>query len=172
MTFGEWEGSANKLDAAQLEMAEVAGYCWRHYTNCRTRQKVSILLICGRPGPISVHTPDVCYGGAGYNVVGSLEHYTTESPAGSADFTTACFCKPGPVAEPLRIFWAWSVGRRWAAPDNPRFSFAGSAALYKLYVIRPLASADEPLNDGVSVEFISALLPELQNCLSPEGSSP
>src|SRR6516165_9807301 len=97
MTIGEWEGRAHKVSDGERELAEMVGYCSRQYVNRRTGQEISVLLICGRPGPISVHTPDVCYAGQGYAVVGSPEHYKAGSDAGAADFLTAAFKKPAPT---------------------------------------------------------------------------
>ena len=31
---------------------------------------VGVLLLCGRPGPVSVHTPDLCFPGAGFQEAG------------------------------------------------------------------------------------------------------
>jgi hypothetical protein len=165
MSFGEWESHVKDISPAELEVAEVVGYCSREYVKRGDqKQRVTLLLICGRPGPISVHTPDICYAGAGYSVVGNVEHYPIKSDAVAAEFATACFSKPNPVPVPLRILWSWSDGGPWSAPDNPRLTFARSGALYKLYVLR---GTDQTLQkDDPCVEFLEALLPELQKCLS------
>src|SRR5690348_2531079 len=63
---GDWEGRELPLNRQTLAVAEVAGHVSRRYQNSRTGESVLMLLVCGRPGPISVHTPDVCYEGAGY----------------------------------------------------------------------------------------------------------
>ena len=166
MSLGDWEGHATELSSAQLAIAEVVGHCSRHYVNRRTGQEVTIALVCGRPGPISVHTPDVCYAGAGYAVVGDQEHYKAGSDA-AADFITARFAKPGAAPDPLRIYWSWSDGGPWSAPDNPRLAFARSRALYKLYVIRSLGDKDQPPDQDACAGFMNVLLPELRRCLSP-----
>ena len=49
-----------------MARAGIKGCVYRRYRNPRTGESVSVLLVCGRGGPISVHTPDVCYAGAGY----------------------------------------------------------------------------------------------------------
>ena len=65
-----------------------------------------------------------------------------------------------PTQEHLRIFWAWRApGGGWAAPGNPRLTFARSPALYKLYVIRQMASPDEELETDPALDLISRLLP-------------
>src|SRR3954451_18636542 len=67
---GDWNGQELALDPRQLTMAEIAGHVTRRYVNRRSGAAVTVLLVCGRPGPISVHTPDICYAGAGYELAG------------------------------------------------------------------------------------------------------
>ncbi len=166
MNLGEWEGQPVEMSPEQLAMAEIDGHCSRRYVNRRTGQEVRVLLVCGRPGPISVHPPDVCYTGAGYAVVAPPQrHHVEADPA--ADFMTTRFAKPGVEPDPLRIFWGWTDGGPLTAPDNPRLTFARAGALYKLYVIRRMGSTDEPLDHDACLDFINVLLPELQKCLSP-----
>jgi hypothetical protein len=166
MTLGDWEGEPAKMNERELAAAEVVGYASRHYINRRTGQSVTVLLICGRPGPLSVHTPDICYAGAGYGVVGSPENYRLSPGGQDAELRTARFQKPGVAPDPLRIFWAWSARGPWQAPENPRLTFARSAVLYKLYVIRRMGNTDEPLGNDPCIDFLGVLLPELQRCLS------
>src|SRR5207253_5526248 len=49
---------------------------------------------------------------------------------------------------------------------SPRLTFARHAALYKLYVIRPLRSLDQPLQeDEEGLEFMRLLVPQLEEAL-------
>ncbi len=163
--LGPWKGTAINLDATQMERAGAAGFVSRSYKDETRRAAVSMLLMCGRSGPVSVHTPEVCYDGAGYEMVGEpVEHPVKLGPLGTqARFRTVVMQKSDTaVPSYLRIFWAWSVpGQPWAAPANARAAFARQPALYKLYVIREVASPDELLDDDPAVAFIQRLLPEL-----------
>src|SRR5436190_11210209 len=58
---GDWESREEQLDPRQVVKAELTGSLVRHYTNRSTGVTVTVMLVCGRPGPISVHTPDVCF---------------------------------------------------------------------------------------------------------------
>ena len=120
--LGEWTSEPLPIDAKALRLAEVTGYLSRMYTNETTGEQVSILLICGRPGPIGVHTPDICYEGAGYQM-GVRSEATIEGilpePAG---FWSGFFYK-GRDPAPLHILWAWKDGPSWRAPASPRLSF-------------------------------------------------
>jgi Protein of unknown function (DUF3485) len=167
---GDWVGADTDVDKQQLDRAEAAGYLSRRYLQRRTGAEVSVFIICGRPGPIAVHTPDVCYGGLGFQVVGATHRYQYSGDAETppADFIWANFEKHDVVAPPtLRIYWAWKSGRGWRAPSNPRMTFGGASALYKLYLIyRPAPGA--ALNDhDPCQDFMSDFLPELEKALSP-----
>jgi hypothetical protein len=163
MNLGDWEGQAREVNLRELALAEVVGHLYRDYVNRRTGQKVSVLLVCGRPGPISVHTPDVCYRGVGYEIVGGQSKHQIKP----VELFTARFSKQGVPPEPLRIFWCWGSSGSWAAPDQPRLTFARAGALYKLYVVRSLPPAEEPLEKDPCLDFLRVLMPELQRCLFP-----
>ena len=167
MTLGDWEGHSVPTDERQFAQAEALGYFVREYVHKRTGQQITVMLVCGRPGPISLHTPDVCYLGAGYGVVGEREQYRMEDAPG-AEFTTARFAKQGVAPNPLRMLWAWSDRGPWQAPVVPRLTFARSTVLYKVYVIRRLANQDEPLRGDPCLDFLRVLMPELQARLSAE----
>jgi hypothetical protein len=165
--IGDWEGRSGEIDTKQLKIAEIVNYASRTYINRRTGQQLAILLICGRPGPISVHTPDVCYQGAGY-VMGRLVPYALRDAPGLArqpEFWAARFTKePGPQL--LNILWTWSNGGIWQAPEHPRFVFYRSKYLYKLYVIHAVSSTDDPVVDETTHAFLREFLPELNAALS------
>src|SRR5437879_3988680 len=65
-----WKGHDQEIDHQRIARAEAAGYLARTYTG-PSGQKVSVVVLCGRFGPLAVHTPDICYGGAGYEMLGT-----------------------------------------------------------------------------------------------------
>ena len=80
MTIGDWEGQAINVKSSRSGQRQLGGIM-RRYTNRLDGTTVSILLVCGRPGPVSVHTPDVCYDGAGYDLAaGALDPRTEDRP--------------------------------------------------------------------------------------------
>jgi hypothetical protein len=171
--IGDWEGKPSELDRRQLEAAGIAGHLVRRYVNRQNGEAVTLLIVCGRPGPIAVHTPDVCYSGIGFELREAVTKVTVEagSPPRPAEFCRGDFVKQGPAPSPsgLRIFWAWDAAGPWAAPENPRLTYAPYRALYKLYVVRELADRPgSPAGSDKGVEFLRALLPELDRCLFPD----
>jgi hypothetical protein len=166
MTLGDWDGQPGELDARQLAVADVSGHLLRRYVNRRSGAVVTVMLLCGRPGPVSVHRPEVCYGGAGYELAGPMAKHP--APAEAGEFWACRFQKfRAGVPEHLRVLYAWSATGKWEASESPRTAFARSAALYKLYVIREMARENEPLEEDPSVAFLRALVPALQKALFP-----
>src|SRR5262249_10183186 len=156
-----------ELGEREVAIGELEGYLSRRYVHRRTGVAVSALLVCGRPGPISVHTPEVCYAGAGYAQVGAPRAY--EGPAGSPSRVRVPDFEKRNVATPtlLRICLAWGSGGEWSAPANPRWAFAGRPWLYKFYVVREMTRAGEPLEGDPAGELIKGLVPQLQEALFP-----
>jgi Protein of unknown function (DUF3485) len=168
-TIGEWAGRPSDADPREMESAGIAGALLSRYANARTGRAVTVLLVCGRPGPISVHTPDICYSGAGYAMAAEpmrMPPGPGQSPWIS-EFSWADFDKQNAIApDRLRIGWAWFDGDAWASPGNPRLAYASRRYLYKLYVIR---QANEPLGPGEaepSAAFLGEFLPEVARALS------
>jgi hypothetical protein len=164
MKIGDWEGE----DIPQKPTAydrELSGSIQRKYTNIVTGQAVIIAVLCGRPGPICIHTPDVCYDASGYEVgtrnlvklPGSDDEFwqadAVRNRTASADTTR------------LRIFWAWNYGQGWQAAQDPRAEFAAQPALVKLYVIRDMAQANEKVEGDACVQFLQAFVTDGQRDL-------
>lgn len=168
LAFGDWKGEALALDPDAVAQAKLTG-CWmRRYTHAVTGRSVTVLLMCGPAGPVAVHTPEWCFGGAGYDMAGPAVPYTvpTEPPA---EFWTARFSKPGTILpEQLRIFWAWSTAGTWEASRQPRLAFGRAAFLYKLYVLRNVTAPSERIDDDPCLEFMRVFLPELSRTLFPK----
>jgi hypothetical protein len=170
---GDWRGEDFTLPDDQVRAAGLTGYVLRAYTNRFTGERVTLLVVCGPPGPISVHTPDVCYEGAGYKMAGEQVRKTVDAEGlpGRANFWSADFRKPRGGPDPnKRVTWGWSTGDTWQAVDNPRFTFARARALYKLYVVRDLVPDPSRADADVGLDFLRRVLPELRAALSGEGA--
>jgi hypothetical protein len=157
---GDWEGAAVDMDPTQFAKTGAAGYLVRRYTNRVTGRAVSVMIVCGRPGPVAVHTPDVCYSGTGYALTAPPVKLAV---GGGAEFWTARFRRRD-VAAPdgLQLYWGWRTpDGNWSASDNPRWEFARAPALCKLYVIRDPGTADERPEDDPAIAFLTQLLPQL-----------
>jgi len=173
MKIGDWEGEAGELPQRIIEQSEVSGYVLRRYLNPKTRDAVSVFIGCGRPGPVAVHTPEVCYAGGGYELLGSRHVSIEVDPsAAKSEMVTSDFRNP-PSQDPgfLRIFWAMSADGSWAVPMSPRSAYWSAPVLFKIYVTRNLAKPSESLENDPCYEFSRKLLPELNKIMFPAPES-
>ena len=168
VSAGTWRSAPLELDAEAFEQARARGYWMRSYTKDDAPGPITVILMCGRPGHMSVHTPDICYRGAGYETVGepAQTNIALGNDGASAAFWTARFRQPTRAGgTELRIYWTWSCDGSWQAPASPRFAFRGASYLYKLYIVRETA-ADEG-RDELTPGFVRQLLPTLDRALFP-----
>jgi hypothetical protein len=162
---GPWRGRTLELDADDTARAGYAGALWRLYRHDEHAAGVSVLLVCGRPGRVAVHTPDACFKGVGYEMAGEPVRVTwpVAGSTGPAVFWKARFTKPAdPSQAPLTIYWAWNAGDGWQAVEHPRLAFAQSPVLYKLYFVCDAAGRAAP---DAGAELAQLLLAELRQAL-------
>ena len=144
------------------------GFISRGYKNDATGKSVSLLLMCGRPGPVSVHTPEICYPGAGFELIQTHPSEVRVGAEPVGNFLKADFERREAIpADRLRIYWSWNASGTWTVPENPRFVFAPHPVVYKLYLISTVDKDREQSTDNEMMDFLSQLLPELQNALFP-----
>jgi hypothetical protein len=168
-SFGDWDSTESPLTEATVARAGFAGYLSRRYRNRLTRQEVSVLLACGRPGPISVHPPEVCFGGAGYQIQGAKGTETLECGPGSrpAQCFTAIFGKAAAVPDRMRLHWSYAAAGDWQAATAPRLTFGWQPVLFKMYVGQNLSpTGNDPANDPC-VAFIKEFVPLVGQSLFP-----
>jgi hypothetical protein len=165
LDLGDWQGRDLETDARLKD--GMTGVLYRSYVHRPTGKSVTVYLVCGRSGPVAVHTPDVCYAASGYQVT-LLGRQTLRSKKSErlAEFDAARVVKKK-AAEHLQqhIFWSWSATGAWQVPDNPRLTFARYPLLYKLYLIRDLSRPGEPPDEDPCLDLMRQLQPELQRVL-------
>jgi len=173
--IGNWKSQEFTISDTELKIGEIDGYLSRAYTNQEDGSMVNLMIVCGRPGPISVHTPDICFRGAGYQIVNQYErHHIPSTPETSetGDAFYADFTKPGSaVTSNLRVFWTWSDGRQFFAPDNPRLASAGMPFLYKIYLTRAIERVGDVPETDNCLSFFKLAMPVLQKSLFTEQKS-
>lgn len=172
MEIGPWKGKAGELDRAQLTIGGIAGYLTRTYTNATTGDAVTVLIVTGRPGPISLHPPEVCYAGRGYEMTSKSSREVGSIPGvPPATFSMGDLVKSdGVESDRLRIYWSWKADGAWISPGNPRAEFARFPALYKIYVIRNMPWTSGKAADDSSVDFLREFLPACERALAPSSS--
>ena len=121
-----------------------------------------IALVCGRPGPVATHTPEVCYGANGY-LVGDKKSVAVEGD-GPARFWTSDAVRTRVSEETkVRLYWAWNGGKGWIASRDARIQFPrhNYPVLHKLYVLREISGSKD-----ASAKAVDATLDETTWILS------
>ncbi|HZU38641.1 MAG TPA: exosortase-associated EpsI family protein [Gemmataceae bacterium] len=164
--LGDWKGQPQELDERSQYVGGINGYASWEYTNKATNERLSVLLLCGRPGAVAVHTPDICYRAAGYQLIGSATPTTIKWVGREAEFQKITMSRDNITGKSsLQAFWSWTTTGDWQTPGSPRMTFAREPFLYKLYVIRDMDSQPAWAGDDGAKGFIHDLLPVLQATL-------
>ena len=169
--LGGWVGTDVEISGAEVHRAGIDGYVLRTYQHPKTAQRVTLLVVCGRPGPVSVHTPDVCFQGSGYELTTVPAREPVSLGEGTATVWSTVMRKSASVLpDTLSVRWAWRTpSGGWQAADRPRVTFARNKVLFKIYVVSDQsAAAVRSGRTDPAVEFLPAALPALDRCLAGE----
>lgn len=159
LEFGDWQGTRSEVDPVVLRAAEAAGAYQATFVNVATGEMANALLLCGRPGPMSVHLPEYCYAGFGYRTDGDPVVVTVKTKTGAEmTFRKIRMVRETSegVPEEIIVYHAWYDGTSWSAPRFPRLAFATAPYLYKLYI----TTMPEPLG-ATAVDPCPALAKDL-----------
>jgi hypothetical protein len=169
MTIGDWQATVRALGAREARQAGFQAYFLRQYQKGKDGDVVTVMLACGPPGPLSVHTPDICFDAAGFDVAGKVgqQGFAGPDPSQKAEFCRARFTKKDAAGGAhLQVFWSWHAHNAWQAPANPRWTFAGLPVVHKLYVTHQMARLEDDGKETTAcAEFMGLLLPELERTL-------
>jgi Protein of unknown function (DUF3485) len=157
--IGNWQVVNNiPMDDDAIRMLQCAGYVNRQYVNSQTGENVNVAITLGPSGPISVHTPEICYSSRDYTLLGDRKRFELPgSVDGQQSFWKVLFHPNNGTADSMAVCYAWTAGNRWEASDHPRFEFAGQTLLYKLQIasIGPEAAVSD--KEGPCERFLSDL---------------
>ena len=160
--IGAWTSSPEEIDERERRMAEIVGSVRRTYRNSENGYVVSLTILCGASGPMSVHPPTACFEGVGYELSSGPSVVTfADADDTQSSLNRATFRLPGSqMSDVVRVFWGWSDDGKWTAPANPRLAFRGQPYLFKLYVVdRSLPRTDDVRQ---SEAFLAEALPEIR----------
>jgi hypothetical protein len=163
--FGNWRlVEETPFSEDVIEILQCPAYICRNYRNDQTGDTINVLVVVGRAGPISVHTPEICYSNADYQVVGDRTALNVRDHAQQEHSLWDVRLEANDVnATQLRVLYGWSTGGSWMASPRARFEFGGAPYLYKIQLA---ASATEEIEDvDIFRQFLELFLPELQQRL-------
>ena len=167
--FGPWEMKrSDKIAEPVLRELDCAGYVLRTYVHRDTGASIQAVVLLGPPGPISVHSPDVCYSSRDYATVQDHEQWSMKDGPREHVFWTKTLEPVELSASLLRVYYAWTTGNQWSAPDDARFAFAGTRHLYKIQLAGPIQDVSDAGTDkDPGREFLTDFVPAAQPYLVP-----
>lgn len=165
--IGVWTSTPGTIDERELRLSEIAGFIRREYRHEETGRVVTLTILCGPAGPMSVHPPTACFEGVGYSLIsGPTVVGITDNTEQTISLKKASFrLHDSALSEVVRVFWGWSTDGEWDAPGSPRLSYRGQSWLYKLYVVD---RAYETADGLAQIEtFLKDALPTIRQTLKP-----
>jgi len=165
--FGDWKcESSNRMSDHVVEMLACAEHIDRTYVNQRTGETVNVAVLLGPPGPISVHTPEVCYSSRAYDSRDERQRVTIKTTDGTEHtFWALTFRSNRLDADILRVYYAWTAGGPWASPKEPRWSFSNCPYIYKIQLASHLPLGSDVQTDDPCRRFLQDFVPALKSHL-------
>lgn len=154
-----------ELNETARDLLQCENYLHRMYEHSDTHDQVAIAVLMGPPGPIAVHTPDVCYSAREYEIKEPRKHIKFDTGK-SQTLWTMRFQSRTVDAQLLQVAYGWSDGTQWKAPEDARWQYLGNSHLYKLQIAAISGDVNrEP--DVVCNEFLEEFLPLMSQYLVP-----
>lgn len=161
---GNWRLLAKQeLAPAVVKILCCPAHINRVYINDQTGDKITVAVLVGPGGPISVHTPEICYSSRDYTIQKRTVAKITDKSKTEHDLWSLRLNSNNQLSPNLQVFYAWSKGTRWEATNGPRYKYSANGLLYKIQLARPITNevpGFDPDQDFL-VEFISQLRPRL-----------
>jgi hypothetical protein len=135
-------------------------------------------LIVGHGRPVSAHTPNICYRASGFEMRAAENSLYPMAFPGQpeAPFWTNTFFKEDRLTgrRLIRVFWSWydteneeNEGKVvWEAPENPRYHFGNTRALYKMYFTSEMQNQMETTEQSACLRFAREFLPVVNEALA------
>lgn len=168
MAFGDWETRDNQEFSPQImKQLQCAGYVNRSYVNRKTAEIVQVALLAGPAGPISVHTPEVCYPALALDEAEPAQKdKVRDNDVPREEFRRVLFRSRGLDATYLRVWYAWRGEKGpWSVPNLPRVTLASEPMLYKIQVANASQSEPSTQVEDPCETFLREFLPVLDASL-------
>jgi hypothetical protein len=158
--FAEWKlVEEGKMSDVVVQTLQCSQYALRTYRNSSGEQ-VTVAVLAGPPGPISVHTPEICYSSREFTIIQDRVSSSFKTPQGNHDFWQLELQSKDVDAMKMNVYYAWTDGKLWHSSQSPRIQYAGSPFLFKLQLASPYVNNDEDGNvTDPGSRFLGEFLP-------------
>jgi hypothetical protein len=150
-SFGDWKLlETQKLSPLVCGTLQTEHYSQGVYEHRTTGQRATLTLLLGPPGPMSVHTPEICYSAADFSKISDRQHVNIA--AGDTNDTawmTQFHSTHDLQGSVIRVYYSWHDGQRWKAVEEPRVTYGARPYLFKVQVLTELpADAENNAEDA------------------------
>jgi hypothetical protein len=167
--LGPWRlVKAHEVEPGIKEALGAAAILSGLYINDQTGDHVIVALLAGPSGPLSVHTPEICYAASDYELAGERQTWTVRDRREERHSLWEVHANARHATQPnLRVLYGWSRGGSWEAMRGPRFALAGMPVVYKLQVAGPARDRNSTDTFDPCEDFLSRFLADIQPRIIP-----
>jgi len=172
MQIGDWraekEGELSQGAVTMLRIQD--SYISRSYKNSVTQAVVYVTFMVGPTGKITVHTPEICFGGKDYEKEAARTAIPMEVQLTSGEEIVDTFWRLNFVGRSIDLnnrisfYWGVSTGDGWTAVENPRAAYQTYRYVYKIQAEAYSGASEEA--DNVK-EFLKDCLPTIHEHMRP-----
>jgi hypothetical protein len=178
LKLASWEGMEEFISDKEFEATNCTAYKSRRYVSPSSNGIVSMYVVSGTARHITIHSPDWCYQGAGYKMMGKPAQIDLPIGDGAetAQYLTAEFRKSDPTNpsadKALRIFWTYSDDGTWIGPKWSKTYFSGRPAMYKIYLICDISGdQDSSAEASPAVAFTKETFEQINQVLFSDSTT-
>jgi hypothetical protein len=146
---GPWRlKDTTHLSPEIVKLLHTSGDISCKYVNDQTGEQVDLVVLVGETGPLSTHSPEVCYSSREYQVISEPESQVVESTSGPAGLLSMTLSSEGLDGSLLRVWYAWHNGVQWLAPRNARIALRAEPFLFKIQIATYLTGLEDNRQPG------------------------
>jgi len=166
MQIGDWEADEEGVlsDGSVRVLRIQNAYIYRKYKHKNSQVIVYLTLMVGPTGKITVHTPEVCFGGRDYTKDSARTSVPINVQLSSGEEHDDTFWQVGFTGRSLDVnnritfYYAVSTGGAWNAVENPRSTFQRYRYVHKIQAQAYAGTSEE--GDNVK-RFLEECLPTI-----------
>ncbi len=178
-TIGHWEmvGEEQYMDEKTLTIAGCSDYMARRYVDNRTGVSLTVLVAFGPANRVFGHAPTRCFPAFGYDLVNGPRReqirFKTDAGAEQASFDALVYSKPDGGADDLKeVYYSFRHVKTWdPLASTTRKLFRREPEMFKVQIERPLGPREINAEDSPSENFISDLIPIIENRLTTNSTT-
>lgn len=178
-TIGTWQGSEspeNQLDPEVARFAGASEHIVRGFFDEKSGERVSALVLYGLATSVYLHTPEICYPSAGFQLSKGPQEYKVDVPGLKFPlrFRWAIYSKR--IAGVMRYeesYYSFRHDGEWLPDTSDRWkTFRYRPGMFKIQISHPVTNLSESGENGPCVDLLKELARQIEAQLQPGASSP